>query len=430
MCRALVILVLWAQAACSGAAEDPLSPALAEALSNNDPVALEQALAHDRLYPDERSLAEALLASYRPGEDRVGRRLKTLSDAAETPAHLRRIALLSHGAAALRTGRYRAAASSLDAAAAIPAPFATAEQAAQTEQVRALVHALRAAPDLERVAHGDAVLPVSTHGRARRATLPLVEVRMNGKPVETALDTGAALSVLSESLAAHVGLRAGEDTGLVEGAAAQVAVRPAILAELEIGATRLRNVAVLVVPDHTLRFGKRGQLHAVAGVQVLERLGRLTYEETSEGSARFRIEAAGRKPSRRRDPEDRPLYLVGMLPIVTAEVEGVREPLRWFLDTGAVSTSLQPRSLEEFAQLRRRAKPKRLRVWGAGGERRVAGHIIPELTIYLGPQHVRVLDLKVMPFGAARQHGTLGHEVLSATGGYTLDFEEGRLWLR
>ena len=98
-----------------------------------------------------------------------------------------------------------------------------------------------------------AVVPSSVN----RFGLPVVRVTANRVEKDFVLDTGASISVLSESLSRELGVAlVGEDGGLIGTSTSRmIEARPAVLDELRLGSLRIRHhpVAVLADEDLTVR---------------------------------------------------------------------------------------------------------------------------------------------------------------------------------
>jgi Aspartyl protease len=156
----------------------------------------------------------------------------------------------------------------------------------------------------------------------RRMTAP---VRVNGRgPYPFVIDTGANQSVIADSLAVELGLKAGSPELLHSATGAEMA--PTTAARLDIGDRREEDVILSVLPQASL--GGLGML----GVD------RLAGQRLTLDFARRRIviEPSGRAW---RDPGDVVLKTQrrdGQLTLVDAELAGA--PITAFLDSGAEST--------------------------------------------------------------------------------------------
>ncbi len=156
----------------------------------------------------------------------------------------------------------------------------------------------------------------------RRMTAP---VRINGRgPYPFVVDTGANQSVIADSLAGDLGLKAGPPELLHSATGAQMA--PTTIARLDVGDRRENEVTFSILPQSSL-----GGL----GMLGVDRLGgqRLTLDFAR---GRIVIEPSGRAW---RDPGDVVLKTQrrdGQLTLVDAELAGA--PITALIDSGAEST--------------------------------------------------------------------------------------------
>ena len=108
-----------------------------------------------------------------------------------------------------------------------------------------------------------------------------VEARIDGRPIDFLIDTGASLVILRESDAARVGIRPypSDYTATVSTANGQVKAARATLSRVEVGGILIRDVPALVLPDKLL--GKN--LLGMAFMSKLKRYevagGRLVLEQ-------------------------------------------------------------------------------------------------------------------------------------------------------
>jgi hypothetical protein len=135
--------------------------------------------------------------------------------------------------------------------------------------------------------------PSHFRGQATRDGIVL-PVSIHGKIAHWALDTGANFSLISEREAALFGVAVDETSANVRDAAGGVArIRTAVVDELAIGDSILRNVAFLVLPDSQqpmsdVKPGERG----VIGIQVPVALRSLAWK--ADGSFESGFRSAGR----------------------------------------------------------------------------------------------------------------------------------------
>ena len=89
-----------------------------------------------------------------------------------------------------------------------------------------------------------------------RPSVPRIATRVNDVEVEGIIDSGAALSIISQRLAARLNVRSlGEFEGTFYGLLGEpITVRFGLLESLKLGAMTIENVPVAIMPDEKMRF--------------------------------------------------------------------------------------------------------------------------------------------------------------------------------
>jgi len=314
----------------------------------------------------------------------------------------------------LRYGQYRKALSQVD-------EMLVLEPAdSDAKSVRPLLAALSSSPD-------------QSIGRRHSSRLSLhregadlgVPVFINGTPATYTFDTGANLSLLSESEAKRLGLAVRDvESSMEVMTGARVSLRIAIASEFAVGAFRLKHVAFLVFPDdqppfNDLPMGERG----IIGIPVL-----LAFQSFSWGSdGSFEISA----PRRRLAHSD--LCFDGQIPV--ADVQFENRSLSFSLDTGAEVTYLYPPFAAAFPDLvKEQGKKESQKVTGVGSSTQVESSTLPKLQLGVGGiatilQPARIL-LAQTTAGSKLFDGNLGMDLLTQAQRTTLDFRSMTLTLQ
>lgn len=232
-------------------------------------------------------------------------------------------------------------------------------------------------------------------------------------------DTGAEMSVMSESEAKRFGLRVlavPVKVGDVNGA--QVDSRVAVADELSIGPIRLKHVAFLVLSDDRPPFnegspGSRGLI----GIPVLLALERFVWH----ADKKFEIGAeSSNKPAPHAE-----LCFDGQHPIARIQVEN--RSLAFTLDTGATTTDLYPPFAATFSELiRTLAKTESHKTEGVGGAKNVDAATLPSLQLSIGGFPVVLSPAPVMltPTSETSKffYGNLGIDLLQQAKKTSFDF--------
>jgi predicted aspartyl protease/Tfp pilus assembly protein PilF len=202
---------------------------------------------------------------------------------------------------------------------------------------------------------------------------PIMEVHINGEkePLRFLLDTGSGMSVISDTAARRVGVRAVARGGAARGIGGngRFDIVYGFLSSLDIGGARIRNVPVYIRPLFTSGRPVDGYI----GLTVISKfLTTIDY-----GARLFIMDRQQRVPvDRRPEAQPQPSPSVGVeIPLRTTlggylsgevQLEGIDKPLNFIIDTGA-SVSVVSQLLAMREEMDRFAKSTRLRVYGAAG---------------------------------------------------------------
>lgn len=253
-----------------------------------------------------------------------------------------------------------------------------------------------------------------------KATLVRTIVAIDGKRQEAVVDTGANLSVITETSARKLGLEIMEGGSVRSSSRASVPVRLAVARHLDIAGTSLTNVVFLVLKDADLQLPLPGgyDIPAIIGFPVLRALGRVTF--TPDAMIIGGTQPAGKGAD---------LVASGSNLFVHVRMNGIEVPLH--LDSGASSTALGPRFSAEHqavvAALQRRAT----RFGGAGGVTEGTAFVLRDAEVEVGSAKARLpaIDVGAPQPNSTENYGTLGQDVLRLLGAYTVDFARMKLTL-
>jgi predicted aspartyl protease len=250
---------------------------------------------------------------------------------------------------------------------------------------------------------------------------------INGVHATYWFDTGAELSVLTESEAKRFGLRihaASVQVGDVNGT--QVNTQIAVADELSVGSVRLMHVAFLVLPDNQPPFNEQSPgSRGLIGIPVL-----LAFERFVWGADKsFKI---GPESAHKNVPHAG-LCFDGNHPVVQVAYEN--RPLAFVLDTGATNTDLYPPFASAFPDLIRSAiKTDSYKTEGVGGAKYMEAATLEAVKFSVGGfpailKSVAVL-LKSTTNASRFFAGNLGIDLLQQAHNATFDFKTMALTLQ
>ena len=250
---------------------------------------------------------------------------------------------------------------------------------------------------------------------------------INGVHATYWFDTGAELSVLTESEAKRFGLLvhpASVQVGDVNGT--QVNTQIAVADELSIGSIRIRHVAFLVLPDNQPPFNEQSPgSRGLIGIPVLLAFSRFAWGADKT----FEI---GPESSHKRLPHAG-LCFDGNHPLVQVAYDN--RPLAFALDTGATNTDLYPPFASAFPELIRSAtKTDSYKMEGVGGAKYIEAATLESLKFSIGgfPTTLKSVGVLLKPTTDASRFfaGNLGIDLLQQAQKATFDFKTMTLSLQ
>lgn len=245
-------------------------------------------------------------------------------------------------------------------------------------------------------------------------------VRVNGREVFMAFDSGANLSVLCEGEAVRLGIvKRGVGVAIQSSTGNWVTGRAAVVPEIRLGEVVIRDAIFLIMPDEALalrRLPSGARSSGLLGAPILCALKEIT--ETADG---FVLIPASPSTGRARN-----MFFYGFMPIV--EVVHRNRPLLMCLDTGAEATILHPTFLRLYrGEIESRSLPRKSLFRGIGGTRAVGTRFLDWFAFKTGGRDIAlrrvVVQTQATNSYSLRFAGTLGLDVLTQCSQITLNFE-------
>lgn len=279
----------------------------------------------------------------------------------------------------------------------------------------AMVSLLKGLPPVR--ATGSALVPLIANKLGSRSA----SITVNGFALPWFVDSGAEVSVVSQSVADRIKVRMLTGSVKVGTTTAPVLGKMGVVDKLTIGDATVENLPVFVLPDAQLTIADLPTIPAILGLPALVSFHRVAWldgaQELALGDASPQLPADAAR-----------LYWheegVGV-PISTGR--GTRGA---HLDSGANASYLRAAGHALLTRrLERSATSHERRIGGAGGVVRSRQKVLPKLTIKLAGAPVTLSDVSIAEQdkeGAAR----IGDDALRQLGALTLDFDSMRVAAR
>lgn len=218
------------------------------------------------------------------------------------------------------------------------------------------------------------------------AKLMNLQVSARGKQVPFVFDTGAGLSVITQSWADSLGVkRQGNETVKIKGFTGHYTdAGVGTIETLKVGDITIHHPLFLIFPDSTLSFaGGAYKINGILGFPIAKDLGTITIGKDS-------IEI-GNAPI----TSTKNLFVELLHPIVLLRYKGKEEP--YSLDTGADHTQLSKMFYDKYKNdpLVKTAPLSNFSFGSAGGSSNVKVKTVPRLTFQLGTQSISLDSVQI-----------------------------------
>jgi clan AA aspartic protease (TIGR02281 family) len=252
---------------------------------------------------------------------------------------------------------------------------------------------------------------------------PVITVKVNGRPHEFWLDTGASMTLLSAEVAIRTGVYlAAPDTLALGVVAGHIPARAVIIDSLDIGPVKARGLSAAVVEQRMLRLDRRlvhGQMESipidgVIGTDLLRRMDVVL--DAGAGTMTIRRPRPDRRAKRN-------LYWIGY-PVVKLVTRDGR-PVLFGLDTGAEGTYVTTSLLQKLPRTGVAARRMTLGGLGTGKER--TEWVARDIALSDGDYAITLRNAPVTPerrWTFVLFDGVIGSDVALATRMH-LDFANG-----
>lgn len=269
---------------------------------------------------------------------------------------------------------------------------------------------------------------------AERSSIPIdvedgnliLPVTINGVEAHYIFDNGFSISGMSELEAKRLHLSVHDVKTKVDTmSGAQINVRVAVVHDLQIGDTHLKNVAFYVVPTAQPPFNELAEgRQGILGLPVVIALNHFQW---SAKDRIFRLLA----PSPKFSKNACNLAFDGTS--IFQRVLYTGEPLDFSLDMGAQSTVLYPAFAQAHPEFKTSGYSETHKVTGVGGSATISSVSVPSLIFTVGGQDVSLrpahILLKSNNSTSAWFYGNLGMDLLNQGRSVEVDFNSMKLML-
>ena len=285
-----------------------------------------------------------------------------------------------------------------------------ASDRADYENERKLWRALARVPPQRTTFDGDSMVRQDKDGH--------FPFEINQRKVALAFDSGANLSVLTNSLARRLALKVIDaPIEVVAIAGNKVKAGLAVAPRMRIGNVTVRHAVFLVLADKDLYITEANfQIDGLIGFPVIESLRQVTFVR---GSGIVVPATPGRGGEQN-------LCLDGLTPLIAGWFEGAR--LSFALDTGATRSTLYPPFFKKYeAEVRAKYGTRAEKIIGVGGHREIKGYLAKDIAITFSGRQARYAQIPILTEytneDSRHFYGNLGQDLLQQFASMTLNFE-------
>ena len=270
-----------------------------------------------------------------------------------------------------------------------------------------IAEAFRAAPPIR--AHGGATVPTIANPLGSKSA----NVTVNGITLPWFMDTGAEISVVTETTAAKLGVRVlpgSSDVGT--STSNRVTGKLGLIGKATIGGTTIEHLPVLILPDAMLKLGKDFTIPGILGLPAFAALGRIAW---LDGGKRLALGTAAPLPRSKRVRvywHEDGLGIPITTPLGTAGAQ---------FDSGADSTALRRPGLALLTKDQLASSAERnATIGGAGGFVTTKVRVLPQLDYTIDDVPLQALKVNIETNDSSA--GRVGSDMIAQLKLLTIDF--------
>lgn len=257
-------------------------------------------------------------------------------------------------------------------------------------------------------ARGGATVPAIANPLGSKSA----NITVNGITLPWFMDTGAEISVVTESTAAKLGVRVLAGSSDVGTSTTRVTGRMGLIGEAVIGGATIENLPVLVLPDAMLKLDKDYTIPAIFGLPAFAALGRVAW---LDGGTKLALGGAAPLP---KGKTVRVYWHEDGLGIPIATAVGIAGAQ---FDSGADSTALRRPGLALLSQDQlARAEERNATIGGAGGFVTTKVRVLPRLDYTIDGVPLQALKVNIEDNDSSA--GRIGNDMIVQLKLLTIDF--------
>jgi predicted aspartyl protease len=310
----------------------------------------------------------------------------------------------------LKTYQYQKAAEAYNVLLTKFAHTIDAERKSDFENSVKLCGALSKVPRQTVVFYGSSIIK-----KDQRGYIPL---EINNQKVSLTFDTGANLSVITNSFAEKLALTViNVPIDVVAVAGNKVKARLGVARAIRIGNAIIRNVVFLVFDDKDLYISEADfQINGLVGFPVIEALREVTFVRDGEIYI----------PNAPATGGEQNMCLDGLSPLIAGWFKDKR--LVFALDTGASRSTLYPPFYQEYEDMiKAEYEEHNERVRGVGGYKEIKGYLAKNITMRFSGRVARFAQIPILTERTTdisrRFYGNLGQDLIKQFEKMTLNFK-------
>jgi hypothetical protein len=310
----------------------------------------------------------------------------------------------------LKTYQYRKAAGAYTVLLTKFAHNIDAEKKSDFENSLKLCEALSRAPRQTVIFHGSSIIKKNERGR--------IPLEINSQKISLTFDTGANLSVITNSLAEKLALKViNVPIEVVAVAGNKVKAGLAVAREVRIGNAIIHNVVFLVFDDKDLYISEANfQIDGLIGFPVIEALREITFLCDGE----IYIPPAPSKGG------EQNMCFDGLSLLIAGRFKDKR--LTFALDTGANRSTLYPPFYREYEDMiKAEYKEYSERVRGVGGYKEIKGYLAKNIVLRFSTKAAHFEQIPILTERTTdislHFYGNLGQDLIKQFEKMTLNFE-------